>query len=97
MDITIIQFSPSGNTAMVAGGIADALRLLPGTRVQLVDITGDELFFSPGGIGRFLESRISRHDLLLIAAPVYAHHLQYHMKDLLSALPRPDGKTVLMP
>lgn len=93
MDITIIQFSPSGNTARVAGGIADALRKLPGMRVQLVDITGDELFFSPGGISRFLESRVSRHDLLLIAAPVYAHHLQYHMKNLLAALPRPDGKT----
>ncbi|NJO68565.1 MAG: 4Fe-4S dicluster domain-containing protein [Bacteroidetes bacterium] len=31
------------------------------------------------------------HDVLLIGGPVYAHHMQYHVLELMMALPKPDG------
>ena len=93
MNITIIQFSPSGNTAKVTAEIAAGLSAIKGASVRIVDITGKEEFFRNGGIRRFIEEEAGRHDLLLLGSPVYAHHLQYHMKDLISALPEPDGDT----
>ena len=91
MNITIIQFSPSGNTAKATAQIAAELSAIEGASVRFVDITGNEDFFRTGNIRCFLEAEAGKHDLLLLGCPVYAHHLQYHMKDLISALPEPDG------
>ena len=32
---------------------------------------------------------VSEHDILFIGSSVYAHHLQYHVKDLIKKLPQP--------
>lgn len=88
MKVTIIVFSPSGNTA----GIASLLQQRFERRdvaVQLLNITGNPQFFKEGDIVRFLRENVDEHDLLCIGGPVYAHHLQYHMLDLLRALPKP--------
>lgn len=90
MKITIIQFSPSGNTLKVSLMLQKELESR-GLAVQLVDITSNEQFFSGENISEFLKQNVKPHDVLLVGGPVYAHHLQYHMLDLLEALPRPDA------
>ena len=37
----------------------------------------------------FLQETIKEHDILFIGSPVYAHHLQYHVKELIENLPQP--------
>jgi len=91
MKITIVQFSPSGSTSKVTAMLSRELETR-GQSVQLVNIAGDELFFVKKNIGEFLHRNIKEHDVLLVGGPVYAHHLQYHVQDLLKALPSPGGK-----
>lgn len=90
MKITIIQFSPSGNTLKVSLMLQKELESR-GQAAQLVDITSREQFFNGNDISTFLKENVKQHDVLLVGGPVYAHHLQYHMLDLIEALPRPDG------
>lgn len=90
MKITIIQFSPSGYTSKVTTMIENELKKRK-QEVQIIDITCDEIFFITRNIHEFLEKNVEQHDVLLIGAPVYAHHLQYHVQDLLKALPRPNN------
>ncbi|MBN2281832.1 MAG: EFR1 family ferrodoxin [Candidatus Marinimicrobia bacterium] len=90
MKIAIILFSPGGNTLKVAEKIK---QFAPNNFcVQLLDITGREEIFTRKQGTRFLEETVTDHDLLLIGSPVYAHHIQYHVQDLIRQLPRPDRK-----
>lgn len=89
MKITVIQFSPSGNTAKISAMIKSELEKR-GQIVQLIDITRKEEIFIDKDIRGFLNSQIKPHDVLLIGAPVYAHHLQYHMQDIIKSLPNPN-------
>lgn len=88
MKISIIEFSPSGNTNHVSELIKAALEKNNIT-VQLVNITGNEKYFSTNIKRNFLQETIKEHDILFIGAPVYANHLQYHVKELIENLPEP--------
>ena len=91
MKTTIIQFSPSGNTLKVSEMLKEELERR-NQEVQLIDITGERKFFLEKDIHSFLREKVKQHDVLLIGGPVYAHHLQYHVQDILKALPKPDDK-----
>lgn len=91
MKIQILLFSPSGNTNAVGELIKNQL-ISRGQEVSLINITGNKKIFSDGKIREFLESHVMPHDVLVIGAPVYAHHLQYHMIELINNLPKPDAK-----
>lgn len=86
MKIVIIQFSPSGYTRKVTSMIEKELTMR-NQETKILDITGDNDFFIKKDIHAFLSKNIKPHDILLIGSPVYAHHLQYHVQDLLMALP----------
>ena len=88
MNATIIVFSPSGNTARAASLLAAELERA-GIASAVLDITRDPRYFLATDKEAFLRAAIPRHDLLFVGAPVYAHHLQYHVKDLIAALPAP--------
>ena len=90
MKITVIQFSPSGNTTKITQSIVSKLTS-KGHQVQLLDITGDTAYFNSTNKYEFLKQRVLPHDVLLIGGPVYAHHMQYHVIDLIKALPKPDS------
>lgn len=89
MKIAIICFSPSGNVWKVTSMLETELAKR-GQEVQIFDVTGNEDFFVRKDIPAFLNS-VQQHDVLLIGSPVYAHHLQYHVHDLIATLPKPDG------
>jgi len=91
MKTTIIQFSPSGNTLKVSEKIKEELEQR-NQQVQLIDITGEKQVFLEKDIHSFLKGKVKPHDVLLIGGPVYAHHLQYHMQDIIKALPKPGDK-----
>lgn len=88
MKIAIIEFSPSGNTNRV-GELLKATFERNGINVQLVNITGNEEYFLMNKKQNFLRETIKEHDILFIGGPVYAHHLQYHVKELIENLPKP--------
>ncbi|MDF1549639.1 MAG: NAD(P)H-dependent oxidoreductase [Bacteroidales bacterium] len=90
MKIAIIQFSPSGNTSKVTQMLKNELEQR-NQEVQLIDITREKQFFIEKAAHRFLIEKVKQHDVLLIGSPVYAHHLQYHMQDLLKVLPKPNA------
>jgi ferredoxin/flavodoxin len=90
MKITIIQFSPSGNTLKVSEMLKTELEQR-NQEVQLIDITREKQFFIEKEVQKFLVEKVKQHDVLLIGSPVYAHHLQYHVQDLINALPKPDA------
>jgi len=89
MKITIIQFSPSGNSKVVTQGIITMLESKH-HEVTLLDITGDEKFFKSNNLQEYLLQRVMPHNVLLIGGPVYAHHMQYHVLDLIKSLPKPN-------
>lgn len=91
MKVAFLVFSPSGNGTKATQRLGS---LLAARKIesQVVDLTGDETWFHSPPSRDWLEARIARHDLLCIVAPVYAHHLQFHMKGALSVLPPPDAK-----
>lgn len=89
MKIAIIQFSPSGNTFKVSELIKRELEQR-NLEVQLLDITGKKEFFIEKNIQKFLADNVGKHDVLLIGSPVYANHLQYHVQDLITSLPKPN-------
>ena len=90
MKAAIIVFSPSGNTARAAKLVSDGLDR-NGIANTVVNITGDARYFLAKDKGAFLRAALPEHDILFVGAPVYAHHLQYHVKDLIAALPAPEG------
>ncbi len=89
MKITIIQFSPSGNSKVVT---QDIIAMLESKHheVNLLDITGDAAFFNRNNLQEYLAQRVTPHDVLLVGGPVYAHHMQYHVLDLIKSLPKPN-------
>lgn len=97
MKITIIHFSPSGYTQKVTFMLEKELKKR-GQDVQLVEMKGNEDFFIRKDFHGFLKKNIQQHDVLLIGGPVYTHHLQYHIQNLIQSLPKPDyiwGKYVI--
>lgn len=80
MKVTILFFSPSGNTARVADLLRQKLELQDIT-VKLVNITGEPDIFKSRDFERYLNKTVAEHDVLCIGGPVYAHHLQYHLLD----------------
>lgn len=88
MKATIIVFSPSGNTARAATVLAASLDRR-GIANATLTVTGDSRYFDAKDRRSFLREMVPAHNVLLIGAPVYAHHLQYHMKELIAALPAP--------
>lgn len=88
MKVTIILFSPSGNTAAIANLLQEKLKQR-NTAVQMLNITGNPLIFKERKYAQYLQQAVYEHDVLCIGGPVYAHHLQYHLIDLLRALPKP--------
>ena len=92
MRITIMYFSPSGNTAESAFEIEGALTERCGAQVQMIDMTRSAYFTADDKMA-YLMSVVKPHDILIIGGPVYAHHLQYHVIDMIRMLPKPDGVT----
>ena len=97
MKITIIQFSPSGNTLKISEMLKKELEQR-NQEVQLLNITREPQFFIEKETQKFILEKVKQHDVLLIGCPVYAHHLQYYMQDLIKELPKPNaiwGKYVI--
>ncbi|HNX57956.1 MAG TPA: 4Fe-4S ferredoxin, partial [Spirochaetota bacterium] len=92
MKITMLYFSPSGNTAESAVKIGESLKERCGARVQMIDMTCSA-YFTADDKATYIKSVVKPHDILIIGGPVYAHHLQYHVKDMINLLPEPDGVT----
>ena len=88
MKASIIVFSPSGNTARAGRLLAAGLER-NGIANTVLNITGDTRYFLAKDKRAFLRAALPEHDILFVCAPVYAHHLQYHVKDLIEALPEP--------
>jgi len=88
MKVSIVVFSPSGNTLKV-GSMLEKQLSMRGAEVQLVDATGNKTLFRERDPSRFLAENVGPHDMLCIGGPVYAHHMHYNVLDLIKALPRP--------
>lgn len=88
MNVCIVVFSPTGNTLKVAQMLQESL-CDNDVRVQLLDITHRRDLFHDRGFPRFLHSEVKPHDVLCVGGPVYAHHMQYNVLDLVKALPHP--------
>ncbi|WP_234123627.1 EFR1 family ferrodoxin [Clostridium hydrogenum] len=88
MKAVIIEFSPSNNTHRV-GELLKANLEQNNISVQLVNIAADKRYFLTNNKKDFLQKTIDKHDILIIGSPVYAHHLQYHIKYLIKNLPKP--------
>ncbi|SNT30634.1 4Fe-4S dicluster domain-containing protein [Anaerovirgula multivorans] len=88
MKSAIIVFSPSGNTIQVGELLKVALEQ-NSINTQLINIAGKENYFLTEDKQVFLQEIVKEHDILFIGSPVYAHHLQYHVKDLIVSLPKP--------
>ena len=88
--VSIVVFSPSGNTLRVGSMLEERLSI-KGADVQLVDMTRDATLFGDRDVSRFALENVRSHDVLCIGGPVYAHHMHYNVLDLIKALPRPGG------
>ena len=91
MTVAIIVFSPTGNTLKVVGMLEKKLEE-KGVQVQLVDVTRNGKLFCEKRYEDFLNDNVKEHDVLLVGAPVYAHHMHYIMIEIVKSLPRPDKK-----
>lgn len=90
MKITLITLSPSGNTHMIGKNIKNQLEALERINlIQHIELTENHSFFSNSDKVSWLWSHVNPHDVLIVGSPVYAHHFQYHMMDLLKSLPEP--------
>lgn len=88
MKAVIIEFSPSGNTNKVGELLKSKLEKNDIT-VQVINIARNKEYFFADNKHSFLKNVVKEHDILFIGAPVYAHHLQYHVKELIENLPEP--------
>ena len=86
MKVAIVVFSSSGNTLKVAKMLEKSLET-KNIAVQVVNIRFSENFSAPHRVQQFLQEHVTEHDVLCIGSPVYAHHFQYHVKDVIAALP----------
>jgi len=91
MNISIVVFSPTGNTLKVGRMLAASLQEA-GVRVQLLDVTRQEQAFRDNGFRDFLNAHLEPHDVLCIGGPVYAHHMQYNVLDLIASLDPPNTR-----
>ena len=91
MRVTIIVFSPTGNTFKVAEMLRGSLTR-KGAKVQLVDFTRNMTIFKQNNRSEYLEINIEEHEVLMIGGPVYSHHMQYQVLELIKSLPQPGGK-----
>ena len=90
MRITMIIFSPSGNTLKVAEMLESSFQTR-NFNVQLIDISREAQLFETQNFREYLWQVIHGHDLLMIGGPVYAGHLQYNLVNLMKHLPKPDN------
>jgi len=91
MNVSIIVFSPTGNTLKVGKMLEESLRE-EGAGVQLLDVTRRHDLLGEAGWGKRLQGEVEPHDVLCIGGPVYAHHMQHHVLRLVKALGPPrDG------
>lgn len=91
MKAAIIVFSPTGNTLKVAGMLEKKLKEND-VQVQLLDISRNGKLFCEKHYKDFLNKNVKRHDVLLVGAPVYAHHMHYNMIDIIKSLPKVDAR-----
>lgn len=89
MKAAIILFSPSGNTLNVGKRLKRALERSC-IETQMIDISREKEYFLSEKKQDFLKKKIKEHDVLFIGSPVYAHHLQYHVIDMIKSLPETD-------
>jgi ferredoxin/flavodoxin len=87
MKAAIIVFSPTGNTLKVAEMLEKKFKE-NGIQVQILDITRNGKLFHGKRYERFLNENVKKHDVLLVGAPVYAHHMHYNMIDIIKSLPK---------
>ena len=90
MNVAIVVFSPNGNTLKVAKMLENNL-IDKYMSVQLIELTGNKIFSDVKTINNYLCENIHKHDLLLIGAPVYAHHFHYNIKNVIKSLPEIDS------
>ena len=88
MKVAIIVFSPAGNTLKVAKMLEKSLEKKQ-NNIQIINITRNKELFRDGTFRQFLSNNVKAHDILCLGAPVYAHHLQYNMQNLIKSLPKP--------
>ncbi len=84
--VAIITFSPAGSTRKVGAMLAAALDDR-GCEPQLVDVTRNPAYFAARDRTRALDGLVAAHDVLCIGGPVYAHHMQFNVLDLVRRLP----------
>ncbi len=89
MNIAIIYFSATGNTAYTAERIAAELQDRKHT-IQMININNTKEIIHYDSHPEFLNTIVKQHDLLFVGAPVYSTHFQYYMLDLIHELPAPD-------
>ena len=89
--VSIITFSPAGSTRKVGAMLAAALDD-HGCDPQLVDITRNPAYFGGRNPREALEGLVRPHDVLCIGGPVYAHHMQFNVLDLVRRLPPVDAR-----
>lgn len=87
----MITFSPSGNTEMIGRMIQTKLKANHNT-VQFINLAIDKTYMASHNKMIILNHLVKRHDILIIGSPVYAHHLQYHVKELIEMIPNAEGK-----
>jgi NAD(P)H-dependent FMN reductase len=91
LKITIIVFSPSGNTLTTAKLFEQSF-LKRKAQVQLINFTRRKELADQTSIAKYLNDTVNPHDILCIGGPVYAGHLQENVKNIIKALPLPDEK-----
>ncbi|SET34461.1 hypothetical protein SAMN05660297_02115 [Natronincola peptidivorans] len=88
MKIVIVVFSPGGHTKKVAEIIKESMEK-KSVAVEIIDTTGKAIFDNSRSIQAYLKSVIPPHDILMVGAPVYAHHFHYNVLSIIDALPSP--------
>lgn len=91
MKAAVVVFSPTGNTLKVAEMLEKKLKE-NGLQVQVLDTTRNRKLFHGNRYERFLNENVKEHDVLLVGAPVYAHHMHYNMIDIIKSLPKVDER-----
>ena len=90
MKVSIVVFSPSGNTLRAACMLREALEKR-GAIAKVLDLTRNVTLSDGKRLQDLLEERLPEHDLLCVGGPVYAHHLHYNVLRIIGSLPRPKG------